>query len=506
MGTTKPFPIHSSAGVRRDGTQLDGTEHVAALWTRWYRSRPRKMQGYQAVTSTLPEVVRGMNSYTADAVNFLSMGGATTLTQVQTDQSGVFGGQNDRTPGALVASPDNLWQMDTFISAVGGPNSLVAHAAPNLSDIASTQERSIWAGDVTGVAALTAVGMDPNSGGIVAIYPYLFGYGNSGRVDVSNVNDYSTNDSAYVTGQKIVRGMRLRGGGGGPAGLFWSLDSLVRATFNAAILTGIPFDFDIITDDTSILSSQGVLEYDGIYYWMGTDRFLMFNGVVREVPNTMNLDFFFDNLNFTWRQKAFVYKVPRRGEIWFCAPLGNATECNHAIVLNVRENCWYDTPLPDSGRSTGYSPRVYNKPWMTDLDLTSTGYTLWQHETGLDKVSLSQTVAIKASFTTSEINSFDWPQDTGKALRLDFIEPDFVQAGPMTVQVLGRTNARSNDYTDVTVTFQEDGTGSPQQQALPFKVNARLLRFTFESNSVGGDFYMGKTVGHIETTDGRFTQ
>ncbi len=356
------------------------------------------------------------------------------------------------------------------------------------------------------MAALTAVGMDPNSGGIVAIYPYLFGYGNSGRVDVSNVNDYSTNDSAYVTGQKIVRGMRLRGGGGGPAGLFWSLDSLVRATFNAAILTGIPFDFDIITDDTSILSSQGVLEYDGIYYWMGTDRFLMFNGVVREVPNTMNLDFFFDNLNFTWRQKAFVYKVPRRGEIWFCAPLGNATECNHAIVLNVRENCWYDTPLPDSGRSTGYSPRVYNKPWMTDLDLTSTGYTLWQHETGLDKVSLSQTVAIKASFTTSEINSFDWPQDTGKALRLDFIEPDFVQAGPMTVQVLGRTNARSNDYTDVTVTFQEDGTGSPQQQALPFKVNARLLRFTFESNSVGGDFYMGKTVGHIETTDGRFTQ
>ena len=105
-----------------------------------------------------------------------------------------------------------------------------------------------------------------------------------------------------------------------------------------------------------------MLEYDGIYFWMGVDRFLMFNGVVREVPNQYNLNFFFNNINFTWRQKAFAFKVPRWGEIWFCAPLGNATECNHAMIYNVREGFWYDTSLPSTGRTNGIFASVCQIP------------------------------------------------------------------------------------------------------------------------------------------------
>ena len=104
------------------------------------------------------------------------------------------------------------------------------------------------------------------------------------------------------------------------------------------------------------MSSQCVIEYDGIYYWCGVDRFLMFNGVVREVPNSLNLNWFYDNLNFNQRQKVFAVKVPRWGEIWWCYPRGNATECTHAVIYNVRENTWYDCELPNDGRSAGFSP------------------------------------------------------------------------------------------------------------------------------------------------------
>lgn len=507
MSKTSPTPLKSAPGIRRDGTQFDGQEYGDGLWCRFYRGRPKKMGGYRAVASTLPEVVRGMNSFTADQINYLALGGDSTLTQVTTDATGNYTGQSDRTPAGFAASPENLWQMDVFNnSATITAPVLVAHAAPNLADISSTEERPIYYEDVTAGTPLIASAMDSNSGGLVSIYPFLFGYGNAGRLDISPIGDITTaNESAFVTQQKIVKGLPLRGGGGGPAGIFWSLDSVVRATFNAAITEGIPFSFDTISGSSSILSSQGVLEYDGIYFWMGVDRFLMFNGVVREVPNAMNLDFFFDNINFTWRQKAFAFKVPRWGEIWFCAPLGNATECNHAVIYNVRENTWYDTPLPGTGRSLGYFASVYEKPFTTDLvqDPTEGGFTLWQMETGTDQINGSEVQPIRSNITTNELDMLDSGID--KAMRVEFVEPDFVQKGPLTLTVKGRANARATDIESASQTFAEVATDA-DDQVVRFKKNYRLMRFTIESNTAGGDFYMGKTLAHIEPTDGRITQ
>jgi hypothetical protein len=88
---------------------------------------------------------------------------------------------------------------------------------------------------------------------------------------------------------------------------------------------------------------------------------------VREVENNLNLNFFFDNLNYAQRQKVFAMKVPRFGEIWWCFPFGNSEEPNHAIIYNVRENVWYDTALPNDGRGAGLFPAVFRKPLMSGV-------------------------------------------------------------------------------------------------------------------------------------------
>jgi hypothetical protein len=159
--------------------------------------------------------------------------------------------------------------------------------------------------------------------------------------------------------------MPLRGGpGNSPSGLLWSADSLIRMSYIGGTAT---FQFDTISAQSSILSAQSVIEYDGIFYWIGSDRFLSFNGVVREVPNTLNLNFFFDNLNFAQRQKVFAYKVPRFGEIWWCFPKGDSVEPDHAVIYNIRENTWYDTPLPNGGRGAGLFPTVFPKPLLSGV-------------------------------------------------------------------------------------------------------------------------------------------
>ena len=115
------------------------------------------------------------------------------------------------------------------------------------------------------------------------------------------------------------------------------------------------------------MSSQSAIEYDGIYYWCGVDRFLLYNGVVKEIPNNMNQNYFFDNLNYNQRQKVWATKVPRFGEIWWFYPRGDATECTDAIIYNVRENTWYDAgEARGAQRSAGYFSQVFAFPVAAD--------------------------------------------------------------------------------------------------------------------------------------------
>jgi hypothetical protein len=207
------------------------------------------------------------------------------------------------------------------------------------------------------------------SGGVVSLHPYVFVYGNNGLIQncsAGNAQDWVSADTNAVnvaTG-KIVQGLPVRGGSNAPSGLFWSLDSLIRVSYIGG--AGTPpqyWRYDIISSQSSILSSQSAIEYDGVYYWCGVDRFLMYNGVVKEIPNNMNQNYFFDNLNYSQRQKVWVTKVPRFGEVWWFYPRGDATECTDAIVYNTRENTWYDAGQAlGARRSAGYFSQVFRFP------------------------------------------------------------------------------------------------------------------------------------------------
>lgn len=513
MATPEPVRVWSEPGIKRDSTQLEGQNYSDGVWCRFNaRALPRKIAGYQAVTQRLNEVVRGMDSFTADLTNYIYMGSRGLLTQFQQSLNGAPGAQFDRTPAGFTISDDNLWQFTQMQNLVTGNTVLIAHAGQNLNDIAATVERPIYYGDATGVGPLVASGMDPVSGGVVAAAPYILGYGNGGRVDISVANDPTapTANSTFVTQQKIVKGLPIRNSTG-PAVILWSLDSVITGFFDPAATAaagGIAtFDWNTVSASSSIMSSQCVIEYDSIYYWVGVDRFLMFNGIQRELPNNLNIDFFFKNLNFAQRQKVFAIKVPRWGEIWWCFPTGSSTECNHAVIYNTRLQTWYDTALPDGGRTAGLFAKVYQYPYMCDPDLTPTGFTLWQHEVGTDKHVGTQSFPIPASITTHEISPVILQQQAvDKAYRVGIIEPDFIQSGNITCTVLGRANARVAAVPSAPLTIIPAPVTAAADQMALLKKDARLLAFKFETNTEGGDFEMGHVLAHIEQTDGRFTQ
>ena len=514
-----PAILVSKPGIKRDSTRFDNEHYIDGRWARFQRGKPKKMGGYQQVTDTVPEITRGIHSFSSDNIQYLHLGHPNTVGQYQVS-NGTLSLFTDRTPAGFATNVNNLWQFDIFADTSGtGNHLLVAHAAPNALDIDNSVGGNIFIDtiDATAVLSVTGLSVDPStgwntgtfgpvSGGVVVSGVYLFAYGSRGLIRQSLVNNVGGVPIEFNLGtQKIVKGFPLRGAGTGPAVLMWALDSLIRGTF---IQGGPPdFAFDIIARGITVLSSQGIIELDGIYYWPGVDRFLMFNGVVRELPNDMNQNFFFDNINFTHRQKCFGFKVPRYGELWWCYPRGSATECTHAVVYNAREGYWYDTPLPDSddinqGRTAGLFADVYQRPFMADNEVTVNGRTLWQHETAFDKIRPSSVSAIQSFFETHEYSLLDSGQSI-KSIRCARLECDLVQAGDMTVTMRGRANAKATvtDVADVPTIFETPAT--PDEETVKFKDIKRLMSFKFESNVAGGNYELGKTFAHIEEADGR---
>lgn len=387
--TKKVFALDTKPGVQRDGTTFDKEFYNDGRWVRFQRGRPRKMLGYRQITDAMAGPSRGLYVNPQNNLNYVFNGYAGGLQVLPITNSGVGSGVSNFTLSNFSENDLNLWQFDTFYDTTGGgTESIVAHPGQNLSDIASTANTPVLIGDVIGttMTAMTSGGTPISvSGGVVVLHPYVFVYGNNGLIKncaAGDPTDWTGADSneTNVAGSKVVQGLPVRGGSNSPSGLFWSLDSLIRVSYNPTTITvggtaqTLFWRYDIISSQSSILSAQSVIEYDGIYYWCGVDRFLLYNGVVKEIPNNMNQNWFFDNLNYAQRQKVYVTKVPRYGEIWWFYPRGNSTECNDAIVYNVREQTWYDAGTAlGARRSAGFFSQVFSYPINMSWDINAVG-------------------------------------------------------------------------------------------------------------------------------------
>jgi len=520
---TGPFNIGFSGEILTLSNLVGGSGYTNGTYT------AVPLNGGAGISATATIVVAGGIVTT---VTLVSGGFNYVIGDVVTASDAVLGGgggsgfsievtnlEND-----FVVDADNLWQFDIgFDSGNGGVSSLVAHPGLNLTNIDNTVNTPVFSGTFPGGGLIPLAdtgGSSPTgdpieiSGGCVLLHPYLFVYGNDGLIrncSAGNFFDWNSadaNETNVATG-KIVKGLAVRGGTTSPSGLFWSLDSLVRVSYNPTTVGASTFfwRYDIISQQTSIMSSSCVIEYDGIYFWCGIDRFLMYNGVVQEIPNQFNMNYFFDNLNYIQRQKVWVSKVPRWGEIWWFYPKGDSTECDDAIIYNVREQIWYDTGTAiGARRSAGAFSEVFRRPvWADNQENTVGTYTLWQHETGVNEIYLNNENAIESYFET---NNIGWvtggpgaqdPVGPNQWIRLERIEPDFNQEQDMSLYITGKSYA--NDVADTSTPY----VFSPDTLKIDMREQRREMRLKFESNIVNGDYETGQILLSADFGDERGT-
>lgn len=495
------YPLIMSPGIQRDGTNFSGKGYIDGKWCRFKAvgnntAVPRKMGGYSQMLDNLATIPRSLY-ITPNGANFdFYVGSNNSLIRYKFNAQRNLLTTVDRTPLGLVQSDIGVWQLGVMFSVLDDSAIVIAHYTSNLLDINNQFESSLYVGELGEDERLAAIDIAV-SGGFAILHPYVFLFGNNGEILWSEPGKPESFDKKVnynrISSQKIVHSESCSPNvyNPGPAGLFWSLSGLYKATF---VGDPVQFRFDTIDNECSILASRSVVSYNGLFYWIANDRFMMTDGnTTKEISNASNFDFFFDNLNYSRRQKIWGTKVPKYGEIWWFFPKGNSDECDHAIIYNVRLNCWYDTPI---ARSCGFLDATFVNPVWCSND------AMWQHEDGYDQNVDGNKTAIDSYFRTGNLAwcaiapDKQW-KGIERLVEVNRIEPDFVQSGDITIKINAREYARSEQTVIAEEVFNENS------MRIDLRSQGREITMEIRSNVVGGFYELGNTLLDITIGDVR---
>jgi hypothetical protein len=516
------YPIIYNPGIQRDGSQFQGDYCLDGQWIRFQRGKVKKIGGMKGIAPQAP-----IANVTNLTIVPWTGGGEEVLTFIS-HREGIYvitssiDWEAVRSLSILdiVANPTTLWETTTVIDKGGQNTSIVFMQTPNGVNINQNSASTFYVQNIA--TPLVAppiqplVGVDPLiNGGLCFAAPYLFLYGSNGLIQYStlaNTFEFKADDKATISSDKVIFGSPIRGGSNSPSLLFWTLSSVVRVTNAATGEKAIGLKSDTISKSSSILSSRCVVEYDGLFFWAGTDRFFVYNGIVQEMDNRMNLNYFYDNLDMNYRQNVFGVKQTKFGEIWWFYPVkGDNGVVKRAIVYNKRENFWYDVDLP---RTAGTFSNDFGFMATFGSPLVNNDNTqhLWKHEVGESQewrpAGDKQIDSIPSSFTTPIFSWVAFPpkpsrgaspsQFINRWMDLQRIEPDFVvptgDESKFHVIVNTQEYAQSPVVNSNPIQFTND---TPK---IDMRVQGRNMSLTFGSSSA---FEAGQIILLVGTGDER---
>lgn len=558
------IPIQLKPGIQRDGTELDTREaqFIDGEWVRFQQGRPRKMGGYIRISDRIRGPVRASTvvayNGAARVLSFSPIG----IQSLFIDEVGLGAYLNDRTPSGFSSNDKYMWSVaQMYDDAAGADQSIVlAVATETLDSVDSINVGQVYYGNAQDETDAFVSASGITCRGLFVTEPYAVYYGPNGSVTWSNTNEplnITTGEagSDRVTRSGFVAGLPMPTGTG-PGGLLWSLDSVIRMDYVGGQAI---FKFTKLTTSSSIMSQNAVVEMDGVYYWIGNDKFYVSDGSqVKELINTSNRNWFFSNLNRNQRTKIWAERNTSFSEIIWHFPSGTSEECDKVIIYNTKENCWYDSSLSrTAGSNYWQNPLLYSTVSTSKLEVTLSGISgtfsvgdivrstltdtryeielindsiyyltkitqgeditvadvlvnisasgqgavstvafncsIYQHEFGVDWVEGDFFYAIPSSFTTANVSLLP----VNRWTRLIRVEPDFVQTGEMSLEVLTKEFPNSDAVSFGPYLF------NPETEKIDLRVQGRVVYLKFKSNTSYGFYQMGRPFIHVEPGDPR---
>ena len=512
-------PLLYQPGILKDGTLFQEAYCTDGEWVRFQRGRVQKMGGQLALTNA------GFNVADINCFTIVENAGVRWLFYCSNSDRRIYRANIDNAlttitnPTAISnAFNDNANFQFQKILLAGAPTMLFM-VTEDRANIFSSTEGTLWKLNLNSVVNTqleTVANIGANStGGILYSTPITFLYGSNGTLKYSKPGTLDFSDltrSIPLDGNKILYAANVRGGANTPTILAWTESNVFYITNVADGNALITLKIDPQAMKSTLLSSKAVIEYDGLFFWPGTDRFFTYNGTIQEVGNIFNQNYFFDNIDMGKRQLVYGFVDPKYGEMWWVYPeIANKNNpnigCTRAIIFNKRENCWYDIPFQ---RSAAYFDPASGKVFSYGNSLALPNYNnFWKHDIGIQEDRKNNVIHDIDSKVTTPWMGFvaldptkKEGQSRNKFVKMTGIEPDFKRIkereGVPTMNLTINTKFYAGsivnsqytvNFNPVTTTFlTTSGVGT----------QGRFLNLTLSS---AADFEFGNILLHLEEGD-----
>ena len=168
---------------------------------------------------------------------------------------------------------------------------------------------------------------------------------------------------------------------------------------------GPPFVWapQLLGDNISIMSPNSAVIASGIVYWMGVDKFYVYDGRV----NTLNCDlrrFVFGDLNQEQSLQVFSGTNEGFNEVWWFYCSASSTAVDRYVIYNYLEKVWYYGTM---SRTAWLDSGLQSVPIAANYVTATLTSNLINHETGLNDDTTGTPVAINAYISSSEFDIGD---------------------------------------------------------------------------------------------------
>jgi hypothetical protein len=260
----------------------------------------------------------------------------------------------------------------------------------------------------------------------------------------------------------------------------------------------------LLGDNISIISQNAAVVASGKVYWMGVEKFYVYDGRIQTLNSDLR-QYIFSDINLSQNQQVFAGTSEGFTEIWWFYCSANSTAIDKYVIYNYGEDIWYygtmaRTAWLDSG--------------LRDYPIAATYINnLVNHEVGVDDNATDTTLPIEASITSAEFD-IDDGHNFGFVWR---VIPDLTFRGSTGVStpqclltLLPLQNSGSGYTNPVSVggssnaTIQRTATAPIEEftDQVYIRVRGRQMVFKLDSTQIGTTWQLGAPRIDIKT-DGR---
>ena len=215
----------------------------------------------------------------------------------------------------------------------------------------------------------------------------------SDQESLTNWTPAVTNQAGSVTlshGSSIVTSIQTR-----QEILVWTDSAIYSLQY---IGPPVVWSSQLMGDNISILGQNAAAQASGVVYWMGVDKFYMYDGRLQTLSCDLRR-YIYQDINLTQNQQVFASTNEGFNEIWWFYCSSGSLTVDRYVVYNYLEKVWYygtmaRTAWLDSG--------------LREYPVAATySYNLVDHEFGLDNNETGTPLGIEAYISSAEFDIED---------------------------------------------------------------------------------------------------